>query len=491
MSWEATMHARSHHVTRRTFAILATALFVMASMVFADQSALGALAKGSLDQCGNGPLSTPTGCNPASWQNGNLNGNQAHYFEGDSVPYRLGFLNLSTTGTHTVTIQWDTTKGGKHALDYLTDFNRTVGTADPCAGVAGCAGPAALLPIPSDPSITGFTPIAGSFSLYGGSFFGSASAYTLTGLYTGDSSTAITLSFTTAVTNPVLAWGGHIATRPNWGAGNSAVSITGSPYHMRLLDIDGSGGNQDRSLSSDAVIFPSSVTIVKNTTSGDALFGFTSTTSGTGTGSPTLPTTFSIQTVSTAGSLPTAGILVPSGTATITVIENDPSPNYLLTALVCSGGESTTTTSTSTRTATIKVSEGQNVTCTFTNTLQRAALTLDKIVTNDNGGTAAESLWNLTATGASSSPTNLSGPGAGGHTDVVSGSTFKPDTYTLAETGSVTGYTNGTTYSCVKTPAAAVGGNTIALANGDTARAEDGRGGTASGGDPAPPPPDE
>ena len=49
---------------------------------------------------GNGPLSTPTDCNPLSWQNGNLNGNQAHYFEGDSVPYRLSFLNLATTGTH-------------------------------------------------------------------------------------------------------------------------------------------------------------------------------------------------------------------------------------------------------------------------------------------------------------------------------------------------------------------------------------------------------
>src|SRR5437762_13208896 len=113
MRWgEATMHARSHHVTRRTFAILAATLFVMASMVFARQVALGALAKGSLDQCGNGPLSAKTDCNPLSWQNGNLNGNQAHYFEGDSVPYRLTFLNLATGATpHTVTIQWDTTKG--------------------------------------------------------------------------------------------------------------------------------------------------------------------------------------------------------------------------------------------------------------------------------------------------------------------------------------------------------------------------------------------
>src|SRR5205085_4380172 len=140
-------------VTQRTFAILAATLFVMASMVFAHQVALGALAKGNLDQCGNGPLSAATDCNPLSWQNGNLNGNQAHYFEGDSVPYRLTFLNLSTTGTHTVTIEWDTTKGGKHALDYITSFDRTVTTADPCAGVTGCSG-STTLGIPTDPHVT-------------------------------------------------------------------------------------------------------------------------------------------------------------------------------------------------------------------------------------------------------------------------------------------------------------------------------------------------
>jgi len=38
----------------------------------------------------------------------------------------------------------------------------------------------------------------------------------------------------------VLAWGGHIATRGDWGANNAAVSISGSPYHTRLLDLDGS-----------------------------------------------------------------------------------------------------------------------------------------------------------------------------------------------------------------------------------------------------------
>src|SRR5207237_9765224 len=186
---------------------------------------------------------------------------------------------------------------------------------DPGAGATGFSASsytALGIPVDSDVSGAGVTLVGGTFRLYGGTLT-AAGTYSLSGTYAGDSSRSITLSFTAAVANPVLAWGGHIATRPDWGVGNSAISITGSPYHMRLLDIDGSGGNQDRSLSSDAVIFPSSVTIVKNTSSGNASFGFTSTTSGTGSGSPTVPATFAIQTTGIVGSLPTPGILVPAG----------------------------------------------------------------------------------------------------------------------------------------------------------------------------------
>src|SRR4029078_12275134 len=96
--------------------------------------------------------------------------------------------------------------------------------------------------------------------------------------FTGDKSAAITINFTTTVAPPVLAWGGHIATRADWGNLNSAVAISGSPYHTRLIDLDGSGGNQDRSLSADAVIFPGSVTIIKDAVTNDPQdFSFTTT----------------------------------------------------------------------------------------------------------------------------------------------------------------------------------------------------------------------
>ena len=93
----------------------------------------------SQEQCGNGGVGDPPiTCAGSAWQHGNLNDNQAHYNEGDSVPYRLTMEGLSTGATtHTATIAWDTTDNGKHGIDYLTSFNRTETTADPCSDVYG------------------------------------------------------------------------------------------------------------------------------------------------------------------------------------------------------------------------------------------------------------------------------------------------------------------------------------------------------------------
>src|SRR5215216_51483 len=78
-----------------------------------------------LDQCANDPAPSPNtdGCNASAsdWVNGNLGASKAVYLEGDSIPYRMKFGNLSLA-SHTVTIEWDTTKSDKHALDYLTSF---------------------------------------------------------------------------------------------------------------------------------------------------------------------------------------------------------------------------------------------------------------------------------------------------------------------------------------------------------------------------------
>jgi hypothetical protein len=116
----------------------------------------------------------------------------------------------------------------------------------------------------------------------------------------------------------------------------------------------------------------------------------------------------------------------------------------------------------------VTVPLGGNVTCTINNNDIAPVLTLDKIVVNDNGGTAAESAWALTANGGAAGI--LTGSGAASHPDVSSGAGFKAGTYALSES-SVTvtsGYT-ASNWSCVKNGGAAISGASITLALGDSA----------------------
>ncbi|EWT03680.1 hypothetical protein N865_08770 [Intrasporangium oryzae NRRL B-24470] len=415
---------------------------VTATQTAADGSALQATTSftdanpsANLDQCANDPLPSPStdGCDTSAtqWVNGNLGSSKSVYFEGDSIPYRLTFGSLSTSGTHTVTIEWDTTKSGTHALDYLTTFNQSVADADPCLGVSGCTGPPSVKPIPADGQVigAGVTPIPGNFSLYGGTInsVGSYSYPSGTG-FAGDKSARISITFTASVANPVLAWGGHISTRKDWGANNSAVAISGSPYHTSLVDLDGSGGNQDRSLSADAVIFPGSITIVKDATpNGSQAFSFT--------GSPTPLTNFSLVDDGTSANTKVFSNII--NFQTYTVAEGAQTSPWIFDSASCSvttpnGGSQTVSGST----ATIKLAEGENVTCTYLNhRLANPHLKLVKTVTNDNGGSASATDFTLTATG----PQTISGAG-GTESDVA------PGTYTLSETN-LPGYTAGS-WSC-------------------------------------------
>ncbi|MEK7547005.1 MAG: SdrD B-like domain-containing protein [Patescibacteria group bacterium] len=78
---------------------------------------------------------------------------------------------------------------------------------------------------------------------------------------------------------------------------------------------------------------------------------------------------------------------------------------------------------------------GEEKTCTITNDDIAPKLTLNKVVVGDNGGTESESAWTITATGDQETPTVLSGNGAPGSDDVVSGSNFQTGIYSLSESG--------------------------------------------------------
>ncbi|MFN6965126.1 MAG: carboxypeptidase-like regulatory domain-containing protein [Pyrinomonadaceae bacterium] len=361
--------------------VIASAILVLAAAAGTDVSAQSLMPNpaADIDQCANGS-NGDLACLNAQWQNGNVNSNQAKYYEGDSIPYRVVMTNLSL-GSHSLTIGWDTTKSGKHAIDYLTSWDRTVNIgSDPCSGVAPCGGSPTNFPIPVDPNVTGggVTPIAGNFSMWGGSIT-SLSAYTLTGSYAGDSSTRITITFNATQSTVVLAWGGHIATRIDWGVNNSAIAISGSPYHTRVIDLDGSGGNQDRSLAAAAVIYPAVLRITKLVYNASPLsysnnfvsFGFT--TSGL------TPSAFSLMDTDPAelagGSATFNNITTFGSSVNYTVTENNPQPlNYSLLDLSCTispgglGAVGTITTDFNTRTVTYNPLEGNIAECIFKNT---------------------------------------------------------------------------------------------------------------------------
>jgi len=341
--------------------LLGTGLLVTPLAVLAAESA-------DIDQCANDPApsSPATGCatDDSEWVNGNLNASKSVFLEGDSIPYRIKFGDLAIGGTNTVTIEWDTTKASKHAIDYLTDWNESVLNANPCLGVAGCVlGTHDDFAIPADPQVTGagVTPLSGSFSMWGGDITAaSAYSYSNGSGFSGDKSASITLTFTSNVDNPVLAWGGHIASRQDWGMNNSAVAITGSPYHTRLLDLNGSGGNQDRSLKEDAVIFPGSITIKKQATpEGSTQFSFTA--------GPAPLSNFNL--VDDGTSANTKAFTGITNFQTYTVAESLPNGWQLdnRSCQVTSDNGGSQNTGSPSNGITINLKEGENVTCTFSN----------------------------------------------------------------------------------------------------------------------------
>lgn len=327
----------------------------------------------NLDQCANGPNHlVPIVCTGIQWQNGNLNSSNSHYIEGESVAYRVKFTNLTANSIgNTITIEWDTTVSGKHAIDYLTTFDRTEAGADPCGGIASCVlGTSSTAAIPIDANVTGggVTQIPGQvFTLYKGTITG-VSTYSFTGTYAGASTTSITITFDVgADPDAVLAFGGHISTRNDWGLGNSAVSLNGSPYHMRA------GGGGSASVSVDGILFPGQVTIIKEvqtfagSNAATTSFPFTATNLGT--------SNFSLvdNNAQPADRFVNSGISLFGAGNIITVTESLVMGWSLNGAPVCvetAGGLPNiinTTTDLGTRTATIIVEEGENVTCTFSN----------------------------------------------------------------------------------------------------------------------------
>ncbi|HVF29549.1 MAG TPA: carboxypeptidase-like regulatory domain-containing protein, partial [Pyrinomonadaceae bacterium] len=244
-------------------------------------------------------------------------------------------------------------------------------------------------PIPVDPEVTaGFdqtlstsddiVQIPGSFSCVGCTIT-AVSGYTRSGSQSGDSSKQFTITFTATSTTAVIAYGAHISTRTDWGIENSAINISGSPYHNFVVDFPGAnGGSRDLQLAASAVVYPAQITIIKavttleNTSTSTFEFDFTSSANFGVTGFTLVDNVVGSGGGGTASV--TAGSFINFGAAnSITITETNYQPNWSLLNITCvenPGGIPQTDNSTTNvpgRTATIILEEGEFVTCTFFN----------------------------------------------------------------------------------------------------------------------------
>ena len=236
------------------------------------QAANGSIGA-SIDQCANGQ-SGIADCTGAAWITGNLNENKSLYKGGDFVPFRAQITNLTNGSTYTLRIGYDAVEGDLHAYDYLGSYDATENAAgqrvDPCDGSQQSTGPHACgsapstVPVPADgdTTIPYRSQLPGSFSAWGGSLTGAA--YVSPGQIgmstTGTIERQIDVTFVAEGDTVVLAWGGHIASSLDWGAGETFVGNgQGSPFHMRLHQIQESGGGttstgqRDLSLQAGAI----------------------------------------------------------------------------------------------------------------------------------------------------------------------------------------------------------------------------------------------
>ena len=209
-----------------------------------------------------------------AWQNGNLNGNNSRYPEGGIVPFRLAIEGLSS-GEHSIHLDYDVTAGGHKAYDFLATWNVTNAAGRICAtSGGGISSMCPSLPAPSsmafpdDPFVMDGLSVHGAqiysaaprrLTIWGGTLV-SISRPTHTGPTSGNSSADMTVRFRATGPAVLLAWGGHLGQSAYWnrlngGSSDGAAMVSGSPWHMRTLQLDGSGNkNQDRSISPSAIV---------------------------------------------------------------------------------------------------------------------------------------------------------------------------------------------------------------------------------------------
>ncbi len=257
---------RSRHRRRRQ-ALIVALVGLMLGLLVVTMSPRSARAASTvnLDQWASSAL---------AWQNGNLNGNNSRYPEGGIVPFRLAIEGLSA-GTHSIHLNYDTTAGGHKAYDFLATWDVTNAHGRACAVSGGgissmCPGlpGASSTAFPSDLYRMDGLTVHGAelysaaprrLTIWGGTIL-SISSPVHSGSTSGNSSADIVVRFRSSGAAVLLSWGGHLAQSAYWnrsigGSSDGAGQVSGAPWHMRTLQLDGAGNkNQDRSIQPSAIV---------------------------------------------------------------------------------------------------------------------------------------------------------------------------------------------------------------------------------------------
>jgi hypothetical protein len=254
---------------------------------------------------------TVDGTSYKNYDSGNSNGLKSHWQEGQFISYRV--VIVAPPGNHLLDISWDTVVSSLHAIDYMGSFDATETTSstqstfnynhnNPCQdlvnhgdmaaadcpagpppfsapwpGTSAGVGPLALTNCGGSAGSAPAVSAPGNVGLYGPPVVAGDAFHSFVGTITyqnqnlaqgsNSCSSGAEIPFTVegnaggAARTVVLTFGGHIASFHDWGAGNSATTINGSPYHLHMGTLDGaSTGSQDLQLATTSVFFPTAIT---------------------------------------------------------------------------------------------------------------------------------------------------------------------------------------------------------------------------------------
>jgi hypothetical protein len=104
-----------------------------------------------------------------------------------------------------------------------------------------------------------YSGVSRRLTIWGGTI-GSVTGPTHAGSPAGNSTAEFVVHFSSSGSAVLLSWGGHLAQSRLWnlsvgGVRDGAGEVSGAPWHMRTLQLDGSGNkNQDRSIQPSAIV---------------------------------------------------------------------------------------------------------------------------------------------------------------------------------------------------------------------------------------------